>query len=226
MLKKSLLSLFVLGAVTMSGVCFASLPHGHRSETANCPNAQSIQREGPASLVISGKIIAIEDERIVVEGTGEYDVAGKGNYEKLSLRIVKPSKQVDNCGNVKPTQIYDTNAKEIKASQLKVGMNVNCYYHPQVTRSYPGQANAKAIIVQGTKSDYNMTCFEVMEVEHNKEKGFVTLNPSNETLVVSMNKTACADYDKIKIGDEVIVWYKVMTMSLPPRTSAVKAIVL
>ena len=236
MLKKKILGAMLVGILSCTAVGFAEgtrcngYPHAHRSQIyqyENCLQGDGEiyrggdrkQMEVKNTLETKGEIVAIGEDGLVT-------VKGEGDYEIISLRIAKASKHVDNCGGGKATQIYDTNGKKLSAKKLKVGMKVDCYYEARVTRSYPGQANAKAIIVKNEESEYRTTLLKVSKVEQFDDKNYVTIEASNNELIASIDKKAYKDYNQIVEDDEVLVWYGIMTMSLPPRTGAAKAIVL
>ncbi len=225
MFKKKLLGLLVLGITAVSAIGFANAPHCHRSQMMNCPAAtnymqvQGEQMEVKNTLATNGEIVAIGEDGLVT-------VKGEGDYPLISLRIVKASKNVDNCGGGKATQIYKTDGKKLAAKHLEIGMKVSCYYDSRVTRSYPGQANAKAIIVSEAESGNRVTLLNVSKVLQEENKPYITIEASNNELIASIDKKAYKYYDQIMEGDEVLIWYGIMTMSLPPRTGAAKAIVL
>lgn len=223
--KKSLMSLLVLGIVSVSALGFANAPHHHRSQmmqcqnTQNCLSSQGARMEVKNTFETMGEIVAIGEDGLIT-------VKGRGDYDLISLRIVKEKSKVDNCGTIKATQIYNSNGEKVKAGKLTVGMKVKCYYDTKVTRSRPGQANAKAIIVAANESEYRTALLNVSKVTKDDQKGYVTLEASNNELITSIGKKAYKKYEQIAEGDEVIIWYGIMTMSLPPRTGAYKAIVL
>lgn len=225
MSKNGFICLLVLGTLALSAVGFANAPHCHRSQILNCKNNQNCLNYQGEKMEIKntfetiGEIVSIEEDGLVT-------VKGKGDYDLISLRIVKNKTKVDNCGSNKHTQIYNSDGKKVRANKLEVGMKVICYYDTMVSRSFPGQANAKAIIVSENDSEYSTALLHVSKVTKNEEKGYVTLEASNNELIASLGKKAYKYYDQIVEGDEVLVWYGIMTMSLPPRTGAAKAIVL
>lgn len=224
MLKKKVIGLALLGIMACTSFAFAESNCNASQQNKclpiqNCLPKNGEQMEVKNTLEIKGEIIAIGEDGLVT-------VKGEGDYDMISLRIAKASKLVDNCGGGKATQIYDTNGKKLSAKKLSVGNKVECYFESRVTRSYPGQTTAKAIIVKKEGSEYRTTLLKVSKVEQFDDKKYVTIEASNNELIASIDKKAYKYYNQIVEDDEVLVWYGIMTMSLPPRTGAAKAIVL
>ena len=223
--KKFLLGLVLCGTMTVGSVAFANCDHGcaHRRMNNDCQVTDCLQNNSEplkvkSSLETRGEIVAIEDDLVTVKG--------RGDYELISLYIYRLGMFCGDGGKNKPTVIYDTNGKKLTAKDLTVGMKVHTYYNPQVARSYPGRSIAKAIIIEIPESENRVSLLEVESIISEPGKNYVTLGASNNDLIASVGKRAYKDYKNIKIGDEVLVWYGIMTMSLPPRTGASKAIVL
>ena len=65
--------------------------------------------------------------------------------------------------------------------------------------------------------------FEVESVEPAENGAYITVFSSKQDLYATISAAACKDYQMIKPGTKLKLWYEIMTMSLPARTNAVKA---
>ena len=160
----------------------------------------------PSIYITRGKIIAIEDGRYVIEGEGNRKLVAAG---------------VD-----RDTYIVEgENGKLRFPSALKVGEAVTVYYSAQMTRSIPAQSHAYAIIM-GVPSEKTAAYFEVAQATLAQDGSYMTLLSRNNDLIATVDAQGCKDFAKIKKGDKLLVWYNVMTMSLPAQTNADKVVVL
>lgn len=124
------------------------------------------------------------------------------------------------------TKVYT--AKKGKLSQLgniKTGDQVRVLHGCAMTRSIPPQALGLAI-VKGKKGDIMPNYLEVKTVAQASQGDYVELTSVDEELIVTVDANACADYASIKAGDQLLLWYNYVTMSLPPRTNAARAIII
>ena len=158
----------------------------------------------PVLFTTYGKIVAIEDGRYVVKGEG-------------NLRLVAAA--VD-----KDTYVVDENAKLRFPSALKVGQTVTVYYSAQTTRSVPAQSHAMAFVIG--ERENAPAYFEVAEAKLSADGQKMTILNSNNDLIATIGRDACDDFAKIKRGDKLLLWSRVVTMSLPGITNAEKVVIL
>ena len=55
---------------------------------------------------------------------------------------------------------------------------------------------------------------------------YVSVIDTNQSLVATIDKKANKNYAEIKAGDNLVIWYNMMTMSIPAKTNAQKVVVL
>ena len=158
----------------------------------------------PVMFTTYGKLVAVEDGRYVVEGEG-------------NLRIV--AAEVD-----RDTYIIDENAKLRLPYALKVGQTVTVFYSAQTTRSLPAQSHALAIVIGEREAAPSF--IEVAEAKLSADGKSMTVLNNNNDLIATIGSDACKDFAKIKKGDKLLLWSRMVTMSLPGLTNAEKVIIL
>ena len=166
--------------------------------------ADSAIMRAPVLFTTYGKIVAVEEGRYVVKGEG-------------NLRLVAAAVDRD-------TYVVDESAKLRFPSALKVGQTVTVYYSAQTTRSVPAQSKALAFVIGERESV--PAYFEVAEAKLSADGQKMTILNSNNDLIATIGRDACADFAKIKKGDRLLLWSHVVTMSLPGITNAEKVVVL
>ena len=192
----------VLGA----GSVFAQRPVAiDNASPLDAVQADTAVMRAPVMYETYGKIVAIEDGRYVVKGEG-------------NLRLVAAA--VD-----RNTYVIDEKAKLRLSSALKIGQTVTVYYSAMTTRSLPAQSHAMAVVL-GEREDSTPTYLEVAEAKLSADGQKMTILNSNNDLIATVGKDACADFAKIKKGDKLLLWSRVVTMSLPAQTNAEKVVVL
>lgn len=160
----------------------------------------------PSMLRMSGTITEITGNKVVIRGEGqECVVAIIGDNTK----IVKGAK-----------------GKLRSAKELKPGQRVMVYYSARMTRSLPPQAQAYAIVIGDMRKEYLPHYFVVDKVQSASDGSCVRVLNSTNDVIARIDKYACEDYASIKEGDELLLWSRIMTMSLPGQTNAEKVIVL
>lgn len=158
----------------------------------------------PVMFTTYGKLVAVEDGRYVVEGEG-------------NLRVV--AAEVD-----RDTYIIDENAKLRLPYALKVGQTVTVFYSAQTTRSLPAQSHALAIVIGEREAAPSF--IEVAEAKLSADGKSKTVLNNNNDLIATIGSDACKDFAKIKKGDKLLLWSRMVTMSLPGLTNAEKVIIL
>ncbi len=107
---------------------------------------------------------------------------------------------------------------------LRQGQRVNLYYSSRMTRSLPPQALAYALILGGEENA--PLFFPVAQVQLADDGKSVRVLNSNHDLIAAVDGAACAEYEQILPGDKLLLWTKMVTMSLPGQTHADKAVIL
>ena len=160
----------------------------------------------PSMLRMSGAITEITDNKVVIRGEGQECVValvGEDTY------IVKGEK-----------------GKLRSAKELKVGQEVVAYYSARMTRSLPPQAQAYAIVIGDVRKVNVPTFMVVDQVRCAQDGSAVRVLNSTQDIIARIDKHACKDYATIKVGDKLLLWSNVMTMSLPGQTNAEKVVIL
>lgn len=155
-------------------------------------------------LFTTGKILEVNDNMIVV----------KGEHNLIAAVVTEDT--------------YLLNGKNGKAKKLgsfKVGKEVTVYHSPKMTRSIPAQTEAYAIVL-GDNGVKQGKFFKVAEVTMSEDGEYVSVLDVNQSLIATVDKKANKHFTDIKVGDSLMVWYDMMTMSLPARTNAQKVVVL
>lgn len=158
----------------------------------------------PVMFTTYGKLVAVEYGRYVVEGEG-------------NLRVV--AAEVD-----RDTYIIDENAKLRLPYALKVGQTVTVFYSAQTTRSLPAQSHALAIVIGEREAAPSF--IEVAEAKLSADGKSMTVLNNNNDLIATISSDACKHFAKIKKGDKLLLWSRMVTMSLPGLTNAEKVIIL
>ncbi len=157
-------------------------------------------------LHTSGKIVEVNDKQIVVKGTGDQE-----------LVAVNISEQ---------TYILDGDkGRNKKMKNLKVGRDVTVYYGPIMTRSLPPQTEAIAVLLGEADEDQGRYMV-VDQVKMSEDQSYITLIDEEHSLIATVDKDAYKRFAEIKSGDRILVWYDMMTMSIPAKTNAKKVVVL
>lgn len=203
---KKVSALLACMAMMNMGSAFAAEPAQEAAEKPVTLNVDFQKMQTPSVLYTYGEIIAVEGDRVIVKGEGHF---------KMLAAIVGEDTKI----------VGAKNGKAKKASALKKGRDVIVYYSPVATRSLPPQTKAYAVVV-GENDEKAGKYFVVDQVVMAEDGSYVKLLNSNHDIIATVNADACADYAKIKAGDELLLWYNIMTMSLPGQTNAYKAVIL
>lgn len=155
-------------------------------------------------LFTTGKILEVNDNMIVV----------KGEHNLIAAVVTEDTYLLNG-----------KNGKEKKLGSFKVGKEVTVYHSPKMTRSIPAQTEAYAIVL-GDNGVKQGKFFKVAEVTMSEDGEYVSVLDVNQSLIATVDKKANKHFTDIKVGDNLMVWYDMMTMSLPARTNAQKVVVL
>ena len=197
--------IFALASCATMLMAGSAVANANNVENKEVPVTKAYQAQTVEEvLVTTGKIIEVNENMIVV----------KGEHSIIAAMITD--------------ETYLLNGKSGKAKKLssfKVGKEVIVYHSPKMTRSIPAQTVSYAIVL-GANDEKQGKYFKVDKVTLSEDGSYASVIDANHNLIATIDKKACKDFTSIKSGDELIVWYNMMTMSLPARTNAQKALIL
>lgn len=199
----------VLLLASCSALLFASsaMANDNNVEIRELPAMKAAQTQAVQDVLFTtGKILEVQDNVLVIKGEGHHN---------LVAAVVTDSTYLLN----------GKNGKGKKLSSFKVGKEVTVYYSPKMTRSIPPQTEAYAVVL-GDNSEKMGKFFKVKEVTLSEDGTYVNVTNSNESLIATVDKKANKNFAEIKVGDSLMVWYDMMTMSLPALTNANKVVIL
>ncbi|CAH2212058.1 stalk domain-containing protein [Tepidibacter aestuarii] len=157
-----------------------------------------------------GNVTNIENDTILVEGEGLY------NQIKFNIN--------------EDTEIVDLDGMKLSKDDIKDASEIIVYHDQKMTRSLPPIANAQKIVV----ADLNVKDGKISQITDVKNgKMFlvgsmndgINFNITDKTVIVNEAEQKLTS-DALTKGADVEVYYgNIMTMSLPPITSAKKIVV-
>ena len=197
--------IFVLASCATTLLAGSAVANANNVENKNLPVTKAYQAQAVEEVLFTtGKIIEVNENMIVV----------KGEHNLIAAMITDETHLLNG-----------KNGKTKKLSSFKVGKEVTVYHSPKMTRSIPAQTVSYAIVL-GNNDEKQGKYFKVDKVTLSEDGSYVNVIDTNHNLIATIDKKACKDFTSIESGDELIVWYNMMTMSLPARTNAQKALIL
>ena len=197
--------IFVLASCATMLMAGSAVANAHCCEYNNVCDTKAYQTQAVQDVLFtSGKIVEVNENMIVVKG--EHNIIAAMITDETYL-------------------LNGKNGKTKKLSSFKVGKEVTVYHSPKMTRSIPAQTVSYAIVL-GNNDEKQGKYFKVDKVTLSEDGSYVSVIDTNHNLIATIDKKACKDFTSIESGDELIVWYNMMTMSLPARTNAQKALIL
>ena len=197
--------IFVLASCATMLMAGSAVANAHCCEYNNVCDTKAYQTQAVQDVLFtSGKIVEVNENMIVV----------KGEHNIIAAMITDDTYLLNG-----------KNGKAKKLSSFKVGKEVTVYHSPKMTRSIPAQSAAYAVVL-GDNSEKMGKFFKVEEVTMSEDKTYVSIINANESLIATVDKKANKNFAEIKAGDNLMVWYDMMTMSLPARTNANKVVIL
>ena len=197
--------IFALASCATMLMAGSAVANANNVENKEVPVTKAYQAQAVEEVLFTtGKIIEVNENMIVV----------KGEHNIIAAVITD--------------ETYLLNGKTGKAKKLssfKVGKEVTVYHSHKMTRSIPAQTVSYAIVL-GANDEKQGKYFKVDKVTLSEDGSYASVIDANHNLIATIDKKACKDFISIKSGDELIVWYNMMTMSLPARTNAQKALIL
>ena len=197
--------IFVLASCTTMLLAGSVVANANNVENKEVPVTKAYQAQAVEEVLFTtGKIVEVNENMIVV----------KGEHNLIAAMITDETHLLNG-----------KNGKAKKLSSFKVGKEVTVYHSPKMTRSIPAQTVSYAIVL-GNNDEKQGKYFKVDKVTLSEDGSYVSVIDTNHNLIATIDKKACKDFTSIESGDELIVWYNMMTMSLPARTNAQKALIL
>ena len=197
--------IFVLAACATTLLAGSAVANANNVENKEVPVTKAYQAQAVEEVLFTtGKIVEVNENMIVVKG--EHNIIAAMITDETHL-------------------LNGKNGKAKKLSSFKVGKEVTVYHSPKMTRSIPAQTVSYAIVL-GNNDEKQGKYFKVDKVNLSEDGSYVSVIDTNHNLIATIDKKACKDFTSIESGDELIVWYNMMTMSLPARTNAQKALIL
>ena len=197
--------IFVLASCATMLMAGSAVVNANNVENKEVPDTKAYQAQTVEEVLFTtGKIFEVNENMIVV----------KGEHNLIAAMITDETHLLNG-----------KNGKARKLSSFKVGKEVTVYHSPKMTRSIPAQTLSYAIVL-GSNDEKQGKYFKVDKVTLSEDGSYVSVIDTNHNLIATIDKKACKDFTSIESGDELIVWYNMMTMSLPARTNAQKALIL
>ena len=197
--------IFVLASCVTMLMAGSAVANANNVENKDLPVTKAYQAQAVEEVLFTtGKIVEVNENMIVV----------KGEHNLIAAMITDETYLLNG-----------KNGKTKKLSSFKVGKEVTIYHSPKMTRSIPAQTVSYAIVL-GNNDEKQGKYFKVDKVTLSEDGSYVSVIDTNHNLIATIDKKACKDFTSIESGDELIVWYNMMTMSLPARTNAQKALIL
>ena len=199
----------VLLLASCSALLFASsaIANDNNVEIRKLPAMKAAQTQAVQDVLFTtGKILEVQDNVLVIKGEGHHNLVAAVVTDNTYL-------------------LNGKNGKGKKLSSFKVGKEVTVYYSPKMTRSIPPQTEAYAVVL-GDNSEKMGKFFKVGEVTFSEDGTYVNVTNTNESLIATVDKKANKNFAELKVGDSLMIWYDMMTMSLPAFTNANKVVIL
>ncbi len=201
-----------LGKTCLLAMCVFTMFGGAGVEASAVSSVKAI-KQAPVyrqveqkMLMTFGEIVEVNEKQIVIKG--------EGVRQLIAVNV--------------DDSTYLLNGKNGKAKSLrsfKVGKKVAAYYSPLMTRSIPPQAKGFALVL-GENTERYGKFFTVDKVALSEDGKYVSVMNNAHNIIATVDREACKNYADIKEGDNLLMWYSMMTMSLPAKTNAEKAVIL
>ena len=147
-------------------------------------------------------------------GSDSVRVEGDGGYKDIVLNVSQA------------TQIVNAeDGAQVAFASLKKGENVVAYYGPGVSKSMPPQGNAFALVVGKPTSGSAGIYMKAGSIQQQDNESIKVLS-SNGDRVITITSDVFPHLNVIREGSELLVWYDMLTMSLPGQAMATKAVLL
>lgn len=152
--------------------------------------------------------------QIAEVGSDTVRVIGQGSHGEIVLDITASTHIV-----------AAEDGKPVDFAALQKGEKVVAYYGPQVRKSMPPQANAIALVV-GTPTSGGIGMYMQVASVQKKSDGNIRALSTNGDMLITIRKELFPQHNNVREGSELLVWYNMMTMSMPGQATAIKAVLL
>ena len=147
-------------------------------------------------------------------GENSVRVEGDGGYRDIVLNI-SATTHIVNAEDGKP----------VPFSSLQKGGDVVAYYGPGVSKSMPPQGNAFALVV-GTPAKGGAGIYMKVGSVQKVDDDRIKVLSSNGDRLITITNEVFPNLNAIREGSDLLVWYDIMTMSIPGQAGATKAVLL
>lgn len=196
---------FGIGLGGWKNIAVAEQTSATASASLNCPKENNV-----ATNVCTGYVVKKNKDSFVLRS--------EKDQQLLQINYSPELEQ--------PTQIYTAKQGKLsKTGYLKVGDHVKVIHDCRLSRSLPPQALGY-VIVKGKAGEQLPKYLQVKDVNKSVDGAYVEIVSDDEELIATIDAKACQAYASIQAGDKLLLWYSYMTMSLPARTNAVKAVII
>lgn len=204
MLSKRLFNLTLMGMLCLI-LAGASVQEVAVAQAEGNARRVSIPRQHSAQLLYTrGRIESVEGERVLVRTADGRELCA----------LVNPS-----------IYIIEGESGRLRLPRaLAVGQEVVLYHSAHMTRSLPPQTVAHAFVL-GAEGEYLPQYVEAEQVEKLDEQSVRVLS-RNRDLLITVPQEACAEQARITEGARLLVWSRMMTMSMPGLMRAERAVLL
>lgn len=155
-------------------------------------------------LTTAGTIQEINQEQVTI--------VGEGAYKEIVLNAREGTHIV-----------AGSDGAAVDFAKLKKGDKLTAYYGPRLTRSIPPQGNAIALVLGDPE---NAAMYMRAQSVEKLADGSSRVLCSNGDRLVTIRSETLAEIGDVKAGSELLVWYQMMTLSLPGQATATKAVLL
>lgn len=217
----------LMAAATM--LCMGNVFAAEPAQPVQAPVAVVEQNEADAIRPLEQRQLLQTKGEIVEIGEGFIVVKGEGDCELVKVMLGEINDKDDAVEDINDND-YDTfivdgkNGKLKKFSKLKIGMNVSVYYDAAMTRSIPPQTRGYAVVIE--REENNTGRYFVVDRVLKQDADSVQVIDINHGVIATITKDVCKDLSEIERGSKLMLWSRVMTMSLPALTNAEKVVIL
>ena len=212
--NKKVLALSLAATITMTPVMGLAEKVGGNVENKDVETnvAVPVSKEVEAKYSnFTGKVLEVNEKSLLLENT---EVKG----DKLVAHIGEDVILLD-----------DKDGVVIEASKIKKGDKVSLLFpaNTPVTSSEPGQMTPELIVLRNNTKAMNVTLDEFNKEDTGRltsTDNMIALNIFEDTKVVNLEGEKVS-HDELD-GRKLVVFYDIMTMSIPGQTSPKKVIVL
>lgn len=159
--------------------------------------------QAPTVICMYGQVTKIQDNKIEVKQAGK--------EELIVLHISENTYLLDAVSGAPLDQ------------ELKVGDSVAAYYGPAVAASLPPQSTAVAIIAN-IPQDMGFPFYAKVEGVEPVEGG-IKVTTDAGSRIITLTKDII-DVNAVKVDTELVLWYSMVTESIPFKGTARKAVLL